>query len=293
MNQSQKKLSTETTAEPGPINRQPKEPEVAPTEKPDIVKEEHPLVPRLKAAIGCPVDWNKIAPQFPYIRKDLRIIWAQTAINFECDGETRFYSRQDVDDALDEAELQRIEINAKNWRPHAVKAYMERVGFLTKLTFATGGEQSKHYPNPAWSKAKIISYTAKHPALFYQETTLFYLRALLWTAIVDQLLDVIDKRPSHLYVRANDEIGASKGQTTRFLRIDVDYSKPLAHGHPILASELPAGIKLISETEGGPETFHEDVYLEFNNDIDEPRNPGYWELLSAEKKGLKFIPHND
>lgn len=168
---------------------------------------------------------------------------------------------------------------------------MQRVGFLTKLKFATSSEQSKHYPNPAWSVAKIVAATAKGDALFYHDTTLFYLRALLWTAISQRLLDVIDNHPPHLHVLANAEIGASKGLTTRLLRIDVDYSKPLAHGHPIIASELPAGIEPTPEAGGAAETFPQDVYIEFNNDIDEPRSPGYWEYLNARKKGLKFIPH--
>jgi hypothetical protein len=163
------------TKEAKPNSRLPAEPQVIPAEKPEIIKEEHPLVPRLRVALGCPVDWAILAPQFPYTCKDLRIIWAQTSAKFECDGETRFYSRQDVDYALDEAELRRIEINAKIWRPRAIKAYLERVGFLAELKFATSDDQSKHYPNPAWSAGKIVTATARGPALFYHDTTLFYL----------------------------------------------------------------------------------------------------------------------
>jgi hypothetical protein len=110
------------------------------------------------------------------------------------------------------------------------------------------------------------------------------LRALLWTAIAQRLLDIIENHPAHLYVLANAEIGASKGLITRLLRIDIDYSKPLAHGHPINNVELPAGIEPIPEAGGAAETFPQDIYTEFNNDIVEPRRPGFWELLNAQKK---------
>lgn len=93
MKKSRPPRSTETKTQVKPSSRGPAEPQVLPAEKPEIVKEEHPLVPRLRAAIGCPVDWEKHAPQFPYLWKDLRIVWAQMAEQFETCGEMRFYER--------------------------------------------------------------------------------------------------------------------------------------------------------------------------------------------------------
>jgi hypothetical protein len=188
------------------------------------------------------------------------------AKDFETDGEMRFYSRLDVELSLDEQWLKEIEFNAKTWRPRAIKAYTKKTGFLLSIKFATAAKQQKHYPNPRWNRNEIIQRTSNGNALFFCEFSVDWLEEFLFWSMHQSLVRVIDSRPKYLYLKYIEELGASKGKPTKLVRFDMNYDTPIAHGHPILSSELPAGAPVIQTP---CYAFPDEIYTEFNHDIDE------------------------
>ena len=112
---------------------------------------EHPLVGKLRQQIGCPVKWSDHTTD-ETLRKDLRIYWVKIAEEHQADMEMRFYSRLDVEEVLTPQGLEVITKNCAYWRPRAVAAYLDRVGFLTRLRFATRAEYGKHHPEPGLTR---------------------------------------------------------------------------------------------------------------------------------------------
>lgn len=256
---------------------------------PELTGTEHPLVERLRAAIGCPIDWDRIpsVSVHPTLAKDLRIYWVKIAEDFETDMELRFYSRLNVKTCLNEEELKRIETNTSGWRHRAVVEYNSRVGFLKSLHFATWEQYAKHRPPPCSSRDTILELTARKsaPSLFFSDEILPVCEESLWEAIGDDLLNVVENRPAHLFVESKCELGACGGKPCNVMRLDIDYSKPLAHGHPRPAQ---ANYALL----GGScfkEAFTDHDYLTFSNDIDEPPLIDYYAYLDRMngKKGKR------
>jgi hypothetical protein len=232
------------------------------------------VIKRLRKAIGCPISWeDPEAPEDPEehdlsecMCKDLRLYWVQIAQKYETDGETMYYSRKQVEWSLYEPDLKVIEKNYPSWRDNAVDEYEEKTGFLRKLKFASQAEQNKHYPNPTWLESKIIHKTIRGDALFFKKFDRTELDRCLWWSIEQRLVEVIENRPAHLYFQHVDDVGASKGEMTKLIRFDIDYNTPIAHGHPILAKELPSHADVITEPRYA---FPADVYDDFDHDIDE------------------------
>ena len=231
---------------------------------------EHPLIGKLREQIGCPVDWRKhIADE--QLCKDLRIYWVKVAEQHQADMEMRFYSRLDVQDVLSPQALDTLTKNCAYWRQRAVAAYSDRVGFLTKLRFATKEEYGKHHPEPGLTREQIIDRSRGDDSLFFPEF-LPHLMHILWFAISLDLLNVVENRPLHIYLRDNDFIGASDGQPINTIRFDLDYGKPLAHGHPRLL--IPPDAKVLLLNDPDYRNFSNDDYDEYILDIDEPPPEG-------------------
>jgi hypothetical protein len=228
-------------------------------------KQERRVILRLRKAIGCPISWEG-KKRSKCLCKDLRIYWAVLAQKYETDGEMMFYSRRQVEWSLYESGLKAIEKNYPYRRENAVNEYVEKTGFLLKLKFASPTDQDKHYPNPAWSKSKIIQQSSRGDALFFKDFDTAELDFCLRWSIEQRLISVIENRPAHLYLEHGIDVGASKGKPTNLIRFDIDYDTPLAHGHPILAKELPPGADVITDVRYA---FSDDEYYDFDHDIDE------------------------
>lgn len=226
---------------------------------------DYPFIERLRRVLGCPVTWDKLIPN-PHLPKDLRIYWVMVATGYQADDEMRYYAWQDVLDNVDLHELRRIETNAEIWRSRAVEEYLGRVGFLQKLRFASANEYGKHFPPPGLTKDEIIARTHGADSLFFPEF-IPHLIHMFWCAMEQALMYVVEQRPPHLYVQADGVIGASEGEPVATIRFDLDYGKPLIHGHPRL--EIPGDAKLI-DLNSDKQNFPTDFYDEYFNDIDEP-----------------------
>ena len=243
-----------------------------------IESEEHPLAPRLKAAIGCPIDWKNVTGVSSryWLAKDLRIYWAKIAEQYQADNEMRYYSRIELEEDLSEDTLRAIEANVKVWYARAATHYIKDVEFLQRLRMATWGEYNKHRPPPQSNRQEVIRRTARNEAdsLFFDDNAVQRCEGLLWEAIGDDLVNVLTNRPPHLYIEASEALGASGGSPCNVIRLDIDYATALAHGHPRPA---PPNQKLLGVS-CFDRTFPED-YRGLLSDIDESRIKDYDGLL--------------
>jgi hypothetical protein len=166
-------------------------------------------------------------------------------------------------------------IHARGWRYRAVDEYLKRVGFINSIYFAPANEYGKHFPPAGVSRQKLLEKTVHGDSLFCQEESIDYLNFLLFSAIAVDFRNVVENRPGLLFIEADHEIGASEGQWTRILRLDMNYDKPVAHGHP--RNKLPDGETLLPVN---PDTnqFSNDDHTEYNNDIDEPREADFYAI---------------
>jgi hypothetical protein len=232
-----------------------------------MCNEKRPGIIRLREAIGCPICWEDFFV-VPSLCKDLRIYWVKLAERHQVDDEVRFYSRLECEMSLYSEKLEAIRRNAQVWRKDATAEYEDRVGFLRTLHFALPSEYGKHLPNPQWNREQIIEKTRHGDALFFSNISLGFLSTLMWYSIENRLVMVLEKRPRHIYLAAQEEIGAAKGEATRFMRFDFDYATSIAHGHPRTEYEIPTGEEIVSDDES--QQFSRDDYMCFNHVIDEP-----------------------
>lgn len=233
--------------------------------------DEH-LVPRLKSAIGCPIEWEKYRKEEVELCKDLRLLWVKTAERHQAFNEMDFYSRWHLDHNLNESELERIEINAAIWRQSAVAEYLDLVGFLRSVRFATIDDYPKHFQIAGLTRSQIIEKTIKSDSLFFSTNIIPDLNFLMWQAIHQDLLNIVHNRPAHVFIKTVDIMGASEGVPIDLIRFDFDYGRPVVHGHPRL--KVPANTKLLDENVWLVKTYSQDEYDGYDNDIDEPRLDG-------------------
>ncbi len=95
--------------------------------------------------------------------------WEEHCSNFQVSHEMRWYNPTDVDISLYEEELKRVEINAEVWRGHAVEAYLDRVGFLTRIVHLDRREMQKHHILKSLTRAQVIEQSKKGSSKFYPE----------------------------------------------------------------------------------------------------------------------------
>jgi hypothetical protein len=252
-----------------------------------INSEEHALLPRLQAAIGCPIDWSQVpsVAQRYMLAKKLRIYWTKVAELHQSDMEMHYYSRLHVEESLKEESLRAIEANAKVWRRRAEDDYVSKVGFLQTLGFATWTEYDKHRPPPSASRERVLRLTQPSGtrSLFFEDGVIAHCEELLWEALGDDLIHVAEHTPPHLFVESKQELGACEGLPTKVMRLDIDYDTPQVHGHPRPA---PPNQKLLGASYFDT-TFIGDEYNHLLSDIDEPRVKDYdrlWQFAFAQRK---------
>lgn len=234
-------------------------------------KRENPLVPPLRAAIGCPIEWTEVpaVASRPQLMLDLWIYWVKTAENFQTDREMRYYSRSELEEsAFDEMALKSIQANSKGWRNRAVERYTDHVGFLKQIAFIGWDKYAKHRPAPGSTRQQLLIQTARPGAesVFFSECAIQRCEELLWDAISDDLLNVVTCRPTHLFVESLRELGACEGRPCNVMRIDLDYSVFQAHGHP---RHLPSGEKLLGVSYAS-QTYSDADYQRYFYNIDVP-----------------------
>jgi hypothetical protein len=204
--------------------------------EPDQFRE---FLPRVRKLISCPISWEQHFDD-ELLCKELRIYWTQVCREFEADGEMRFYRIFDIEEALDEHQLRIMEINVPVWRERAVDEYNKRVGFLTNLSHLDRFGYPKHFPSPALSKEKIIERTLGSDSLFFPEVTPQVFQWLFQCVLTQAWLEIVEKRPLHIFLTSEMIVGASDGALTNTIRFDMDYSTPTIHSHPRQLDDIPS-----------------------------------------------------
>ncbi len=177
-----------------------------------------------------------------------------------------FYLRESLD-------IRAIEKNAEVWRPRAVAEYLRLVGFIEGLRFKPTEERQKHHPFRALSRDQIIAKSTDKESFFFSTVEVANLENLMWCVMVQKWKDIAEKRPRHVYLESEGELGASDKKATNLVRFDFSYAPAEVHGHPKTAYDSGCGLSLVYDENYEAGYYDEDTYDEFYFTVDDDVDP--------------------
>lgn len=190
---------------------------------------------KLRRYIGCPIDWSLIADKCDEVMiYGLRLLWRQVAERHQVDSEMSTYTATDFLTRGLAIDIDAMAANDRYWRKNAEDEYRRKTEFLAQLKFKPPDEtRHKHHPRQALSR-EIVIERSRSNSLFFSDTTMQRIEVAMWAGIQQAWLHLVNDRPLHLFVEAEDALGASEGKATVLIRFDIDYSNAEVHAHPRL-----------------------------------------------------------
>jgi len=202
----------------------------------------------LRKYIGCPVDWPTILKGRDFsMVVGLRYYWKKIAESLQTDSEMDNYRYMEFRTRGCSIDVRAMEHNDPYWRPKAVSAYLEKVGFLQEFKFKPPEETDhKHHAFKELSRTAVVKKSIDS-SMFYSDVTVERLEMLMWSGIEQCWPQLAIDRPLHMFVQTTEPLGASEGKETYIVRFDLDYSNCEAHAHPRLPNKIPAGARILDE----------------------------------------------
>lgn len=234
------------------------------------------LLVQIKRLLQFPLDLEA----YPIIRDSffairLKHLWYAVAAKHQVDHEASYIDWQD--DLLNNCmlhesswdDLRSILINIDSWHSQAYKEFITQSRKFTCLKMADRSEYSKHYVVKRMTQDSVRKLSkANHVSKFYSHVRVEYLYNWLWDVFDNSFersfseeqmdeprLNLSDwwnnweasfpNSTKLFHVDSMHEVGATEGESTTYLCINVDFSTPIAHAYPIGISDIPNTAKLL------------------------------------------------
>jgi hypothetical protein len=232
------------------------------------------LLEQIQTELRCPIDWGAIAPENPDLVGELIGHWIAVTKKYQRDNECRHFAvlyhdeafglcgyDPDADPAyvsrqtslapenLDEVKADLINIRGAGsevgWIQSARDDYKRQLGPLSRLRIATDQDYRKHFASDSLSKNQILIASKGGVSYFYHEAEPD-LENIIWSCLDDEMWrQIVFSERRFVFVRCDQEIGATKGRDTRFVKCDFDMSTPQVHAYPIPEEDIPGDERVI------------------------------------------------
>lgn len=199
----------------------------------------------------------------------LRDLWTAVACRHQVDDEGSFtnwesdeFLKYQIENEPEKSELAKFFINMTTWRKIAEEEYRYEVRKITFLKMATSEDYSKHYVLPNQTKNQVANLSrTSGVSKFYSHITPTKLEVFMFDVLAEFFEDKFrqagepdavhdadawrtewkrhaDSSALLIYVDCMEEVGASGGQPTEHLCLNVNFSTPIAHAYPVNKNEI-------------------------------------------------------
>jgi hypothetical protein len=162
----------------------------------------------------------------------------------EDNGNYIITSREYEPQLIESVEEAKKEIaNIKRWINSARETFLN-LASIVECKIADISVYSKHYPIKDFSAKEIREKThgKGKPSLFFPGISDRELDGLLVEVLEDRFWEIIRAENIRIAVDCLSIIGASQGEHTKYIFLEIDRSSKVAHAYPVLYNEIPKGV---------------------------------------------------
>lgn len=223
---------------------------------------------RVRDLLKCPVNWELVITRRLALANLLDEFWGEVVREYQVDSEgdyiwdDLFMEVFELDTEEDEQYLDWQIVNIESWIEKARQDYIERTRRFKDLKMADRKKYPKHFAPAKYTKAKVQLASSSAISMFYSDVTADDLMDLVWDSLPCSCSRECDENCNgpwrqlmkldhiKLYVEAEELMGASRGEETRFVCLDFDCNTPEVHAYPVTRAEIESEIIRLEPTRG-------------------------------------------